>query len=119
MTCGVSIFWISNGCALGASLCLSLRPASAVPIGFPVDLLMLAKNYKDTHCYKLQKHYLDSNWGDLGAAPHVCPLYEFSYFNGLPNQGDHEGLPLRLPNSFTAKPLKSRQLHQHKQRVNI
>jgi hypothetical protein len=61
----------------------------------------LRHNYKNTHCNKLQKHYLDSNWGDLGSDHRVCPLYEFSYFN-------------RLPNSFTAKPLKSPQLHQHK-----
>jgi hypothetical protein len=73
-------------------------------------------NYKDTHRNKLQKHYLDSNWGDLGLTP-MSALY--MSFNILPNQGNLGGLPLRLPNSFTAKPLKSPQLHQHKQRVNI
>jgi hypothetical protein len=35
VTCGLSIFWISNGCALGTSLCPSLRQASAVPKAFP------------------------------------------------------------------------------------
>jgi hypothetical protein len=93
MTCGVSIFWISNGCALGASLCLSLRPASAVPIGFPVDLLMLAKNYKDTHCYKLQKHYLDSNWGDLGAAPMSALYMSFHILMGCQTRAITEDCP--------------------------
>ncbi len=37
----LSIFWIINGCSLDTSLCLTLRAAFAVQIGFPADLSML------------------------------------------------------------------------------
>jgi len=38
----LSIFWITNGCLLDTSVCLTIRAAFAVQIGFPADLSMLA-----------------------------------------------------------------------------
>jgi hypothetical protein len=38
----LSIFWSSNGCSLDSSMCLTLRSAFAVQIGFLANLSMLA-----------------------------------------------------------------------------
>ena len=55
----LSIFWITNGCSLDTSLCLNLRTANAVQIGFPADLSMLTITLTATpHCSQVSMSML-------------------------------------------------------------